>query len=126
MEVSSENNTELGHRGERAVCAYLERQGYKILETNWTCAAGEADIIAYEDDELVFIEVKTRMSLVAGFPEDSVGRAKRKRYENIALSYLSTHDLLSGRIRFDVIALVVVNEGHAALRHHRDAFTSGE
>ncbi len=126
MDENSENTIEFGRRGERAVRTYLEGRGYQILETNWHCSAGEADIIAYEDDELVFIEVKTRMNLVAGFPEDSVGRAKRRRYENIALTYLSTHNLSSGRIRFDVIALVVVDEGHAALRHHRDAFASGE
>jgi len=117
---------ELGRKGERAVRAYLIRQGYEIVDMNWTCFAGEVDIIAYDDDELVFVEVKTRTSLKAGFPEDSVDRRKRQRHENIALAYLAEHELPSGRIRFDVIALVVIDDGHAMIRHHRDAFACGE
>lgn len=117
---------ELGRRGEHAVQEYLKRRGYDIIETNWSCYAGEADIIAYDDDELVFIEVKTRTSIKAGFPEDAVGKKKRQRYENIALAYLAENTVPPVKIRFDVVALVVIDDGHAMIRHHRDAFSCGD
>lgn len=113
---------ELGYRGETAACAYLERCGVEILERNWRCKAGEADIIAYDDGEIVFIEVKTRASASAGLPEDAVNLQKRKKYENIALYYLSQSDIESSRIRFDVISLTLMGDNRAFLRHHRDAF----
>ncbi len=123
---SKDTRKQLGARGEAVACLYLERQGIEILERNWRCQAGEADIIAREDDEIVFIEVKTRASLSAGLPEDSVTRQKRRKYEGIAIYYLSKADAPSSKVRFDVISITLVNEGRAFLRHHRDAFCSGD
>jgi len=117
---------ELGNKGEGFARSFLEHAGIEVLEHNWHCPAGEADIIALEDDELVFIEVKTRSSLDKGFPEDSVTRKKRQRYELIAAYYLSDYAGPSRRIRFDVIAILVTGENQAFLKHHRDAFAYGE
>jgi putative endonuclease len=114
----------IGQRGEDYACLYLERQGFKILERNWTCSRGEADIIAIENDVLVFIEVKTATDSDYGLPEDKVTPAKRRRYENIALCYLASHERPSSQLRFDVIAIVFSNHTQAMLRHHRDAFSS--
>jgi putative endonuclease len=116
----------LGARGEEAASAYLERQGIQIIERNWRCSAGEADIIARESDALVFIEVKTRTTHAAGLPEEAITKAKRARYEKIAIEYLDNHDLPSSRVRFDVISINVSGKGRAFLRHHRDAFCAGE
>ena len=44
----------------------VSRKGYEILETNWTCVAGEADIIALEEDTLWLVEVKTRSNVEKG------------------------------------------------------------
>lgn len=62
------HNKDLGKRGEDAAAAFLERRGFDVLHRNWVCAAGEADIIALDDDALHFVEVKTRMSDRNGFP----------------------------------------------------------
>ena len=59
-------NQALGARGEEAAARFLERNGYTILERNWTCFAGEADIIAVSDEALVFVEVKTRRNADKG------------------------------------------------------------
>ena len=123
---NKDTRKELGARGEAVACLYLERQGIEILERNWRCKAGEADIIAREDDEIVFIEVKTRASLSAGLPEDSVTRQKRRKYEGIAIYYLARADAPSSKVRFDVISITLVNAGRAFLRHHRDAFSTGD
>ena len=113
---------QLGKKGEDIACMYLESQGLEVIERNWQCQSGEADIIAREDGVLAFIEVKTRRSQAAGLPEDAVDLRKRRKYEKIATDYLFSHDLASTRIRFDVMALLLSNDGKALLRHHRDAF----
>ncbi|MDR2108868.1 MAG: YraN family protein [Coriobacteriales bacterium] len=116
---------ELGRKGEELACTLLLRNGAEILERNWKCPAGEADIIAREDGELVFAEVKTRRNISSGFPEEAVTARKRARYERIALMYLANHDLPSSRVRFDVIAVTLISESKTMIRHHRDAFSAG-
>ncbi|MCL1799486.1 MAG: YraN family protein [Eggerthellaceae bacterium] len=116
------HNQEVGARGEKAAASFLERRGFDIRERNWKCAAGEVDIIAEEDDALVFIEVKTRTSCEHGFPEEAVDAEKRRRYEKIAGFYLKDHDFVDKSVRFDVVSLLVVAPERAFLRHHRNAF----
>ena len=116
----------LGRSGEEIACIYLAESNAQIIERNWSCKAGEADIIVREGDDLAFIEVKTRSSIYAGFPEDAVTRQKRAKYEKIALQYLASHSQPTSRVRFDVIAVVLTGENQALLRHHRDAFCAGD
>ncbi len=118
---------ELGRQGEEAACRYLKLKDYELLERNWKCIFGEADIIALDEDEIVFVEVKTRVSGRAGLPEDSITASKRRRYEKIATEYLRQLDSLGDRgVRFDVIAMNVLSDDRAFLRHHVNAFGYGE
>ena len=129
MEGASKDTSKpkrLGKKGEELACLYLSNNGVQILERNWNCTAGEADIIIREGEDLAFIEVKTRSSLNGGFPEDSVTRQKRAKYEKIASQYLASHPQPNSRIRFDVIAIMILGKKQAFLRHHRDAFSVGE
>ena len=114
---------QLGAKGEDIACIYLSDNNIHILERNWKCRAGEADIIVREGEDLAFIEVKTRSSIATGFPEDAITPQKRNKYERIALQYLAAHQHPSSRVRFDVIAVVLTGEKQAMLRHHRDAFS---
>lgn len=118
-------NKELGARGEEAAAHFLGRHGYLVLERNWTCFAGEADIIAIDGETLVFVEVKTRRSIDKGFPSEAVNRAKREKYEMIALAYLQDHFLSEVTVRFDVVAIVALRGGRAFVRHHVGAYSSG-
>ncbi len=122
--VSSYSPHELGKRGEEAAACFLERREYEILDRNWKCIAGEADIIALQDDTLCFIEVKTRKDAQKGFPSEAVDTRKRSRYERIAACYLKDHDYANVRVRFDIIAILVLGEDRAFLRHHLNAFGS--
>lgn len=114
------HNVELGKRGEDAAVRFLQRKGFTILERNWTCAAGEADIIAefenWDYREIHFIEVKTRTSTCMGFPEEAVDQRKRKRYERISEMYLREHCPGEARITFDVISLLVTGSDHAYMK----------
>ena len=115
---------ELGLLGELAAVRFLKRHGFDILEQNWKCLAGEADIIAREDDSLVFVEVKTRAGVDKGLPEEAVNKKKRQRYERIAALYLSTYEVADIQVRFDIISILVVAADRALLRHHRSAFSA--
>lgn len=121
---SGTRNKELGRRGEDAAARYLVNRGYEILERNWSCLAGEADIIARDGDALVFVEVKTRSNVDKGFPAEAVGAAKRDRYEKIALAYLSMCDYVDIPVRFDVVSIVVIAPDRAFIRHHIGAFSA--
>ena len=122
----ADTRKQLGASGESFAASYLQQEGYKVIERNWVCKAGEADIIAYDQDTLVFIEVKTRRTLTTGFPEEAVTRAKRRRYEIIAAYYLSQEQRPSMRVRFDVISIILTGTNQAFLKHYRDFFASGE
>jgi putative endonuclease len=116
------HNREIGRRGEDAAARFLERRGYDILERNWTCEFGEADIIARNETAIVFVEVKTRTDEQLGLPEEAVGPEKRKRYERIAAAYLRDNDTSEVAIRFDIIAILVIATDRALVRHHINAW----
>lgn len=113
----------LGRKGEDAAARFLVQRGYDILERNWTCFAGEADIIALDCNALVFVEVKTRSDIRKGFPSEAVDAKKRERYERIALAYIAESSYVDIPIRFDVVSIVVAPNNRAVIRHHIDAFS---
>jgi putative endonuclease len=121
---------QLGAEGERLARVYLRERGYSIVERNWRCGNGEADIVALDKrtGETVLIEVKTRVDLGAErslIPELSVTSKKQRIYRMLALAYLSMHANIHA-IRFDVIAITIVREHHANLRHLRSAYVFDE
>ncbi len=120
--LSALSNKQIGQRGEDAAVRFLKNKGYRILDRNWTCPAGEADVVAMDCEVLVFIEVKTRTSIDAGMPEEAVTPEKRARYERIAAYYLRDFRSVEMPIRFDVIGILVVADDRAILKHHINAF----
>ncbi len=91
----------LGRKGEELVAKYLKKQGYKLLQRNYRTPFGEADIIAEDKDEVVFVEVKARTTADYGLPSEAVGEGKQRRYRQIAKCYwLQTGE--EPNARFDV------------------------
>lgn len=120
----SSHNIELGRMGEDAAARFLERRGYDIVERNWKCAAGEADIIARDGDAVVFVEVKTRSNIEKGMPSEAVDAAKRDRYERIAALFLRDYDVVDVPVRFDIMSILTLDSERALIRHHLDAFSA--
>ena len=63
-----ENKRKIGQDNENAAAEYLKQQGYEILAQNFYTRMGEIDLIARDDEYLVFVEVKYRRSASAGYP----------------------------------------------------------
>ena len=117
------DRTELARRGEDAAAAYLERVGMTIEARNWRDSSGELDIVANDDGVIVMVEVKTRRSERAGTAEEAVSTAKQRRIARLASSYLAGRGGSAPTgIRFDVIAIRVIAQDRALLRHYRAAF----
>jgi len=108
-EPSVENSyKKLGQQGEdiaRRIIAH--RLKMKILEQNYRTRMGEIDIIAQDKNSLVFVEVKSRVVLNAGLPEESVTPAKQEKIRRVALYYLICHGYNPHHVtfRFDVISI---------------------
>ena len=117
------HNIDLGRRGEDAAASFLERRGFSILERNWKCRAGEADIIALDDEAIHFVEVKTRISDGNGFPAEAVDEKKRRRYETIAELYLSHYDGFETGVTFDVVAINVLPNERALIRIYKNVLS---
>lgn len=97
-------HNELGKFGEAQAVDYLQNQGYKILERNWTYQKAEIDIIAQKDSVLAVVEVKTRSSIEFGLPQEFVKPKKIQLLVKAINEYIISKDL-DVEVRFDVIAI---------------------
>ncbi len=98
-----------GKIGEELACQYLQKNGYKIIEKNFEARQGEIDIIAMEQNELVFIEVKTRTNIKYGKPVESVDANKQKHLIKTVEYYLYVRKLENEFVRIDVIEIYLYN-----------------
>lgn len=106
-----------GRQAELAAARFLESRGWRLLERNWRCRAGEIDLIALDGDAVVFVEVKARGTRSFGAPEEALDAGKRARLARAASLYLQGAGLAGRPVRFDLIAA----EG-GELRHYPSAF----
>ncbi|MGH2479647.1 MAG: YraN family protein [Ktedonobacteraceae bacterium] len=95
----------LGRIGERLAANALEERGYCILERNFRCRYGEIDLVAQENADLVFVEIKTRRGTVCGLPEEAVNARKARKLQEVAAYYLDGHNLPDCSWRIDVVAV---------------------
>ncbi len=99
-----------GRQGEEAATKYLENLGYEILYNNFRCGQGEIDIIAKDEEEIVFIEVKTRTSKKYGEAREAVNNQKQKHIKRAASYYLYKNKLEEAFVRIDVIEVYIKND----------------
>lgn len=113
-------HTETGNKGEKLALQYLQKMGYKILDTNWHTRHYELDIVARDGNELVIVEVKTRTSEHYGHPSEAVNNKKIRRLINAAERYIHLHNI-NLDTRFDVISIIFFDRKYR-LEHIKDAF----
>jgi putative endonuclease len=96
----------LGRKGERTAVRYLLRQGFDILARRYQGRSGELDVIAFDKDELVFVEVKTRGTEAFGEPWEFVDWRKQQILRRTAEEFIVDHDLGRYPYRFDIVSVV--------------------
>jgi putative endonuclease len=107
----------LGQRGEELAAIYLQAVGYTLIASNFTIPVGrnmrgaiiraEIDIVAYEDEMLCFIEIKTRASDWFAPPEANVDLRKQRQVARAARAYRRLFGLQGVRYRFDVVTVTI-------------------
>ncbi len=94
-----------GSLGERLARQYLVDRGFIILATNYRAPDGEIDIIARDQDDLVFVEVRAKRNLSFGSPEESVTPVKQQKLIATAQHYIQNHALETVSWRIDFVAI---------------------
>ncbi|MCB9361410.1 MAG: YraN family protein [Flavobacteriales bacterium] len=112
-------HNQLGKQGEGLAVQFLQKLGYTIIETNWQKHKFEIDIIAQHNNEIVFVEVKTRSTAYFGKPEEAVTRAKQKHLIEGADFYLQEKEI-DLEARFDVISVIINHT--TEINHIKEAF----
>lgn len=100
------NKRAFGEGLEKRAVKYLTEKGLRIIAENYLCKMGEIDIIARDNQDLIFVEVRYRKSDLYGGSAASVDKKKQKRIILAAEHYLLKHKLTNKvACRFDVIAI---------------------
>lgn len=98
-----------GQQGEDEAVQFLKKRGYKIVERNFKKPQGDIDIVALEDDTLVFVEVKTRYSKAYGLPIEAVTPWKVRALIRNAQLYKMLHPDYPKSLRIDVVSVDYTN-----------------
>jgi putative endonuclease len=112
----------LGRRGEDIAHRFLQRAGIVIVARNYrmSSGAGEVDLIGWENDTLVFIEVKSRQTGDYGSPDRAIGQQKRFSLFRTAREYARHAEVPWESIRFDVVNVLFTSP--PLVTHFRDVF----
>ena len=114
----------LGKWGEKQAVGFLTNKGFKVIARNYTCKAGEIDLIAADaDGAIVFVEVKTRRDEVYAKAQDAVTTKKQRTMTQAAKSFVRNYKIKDKPLRFDVVAVILGKKGKPEIRHYENAFT---
>lgn len=113
-------HNELGKIGEEMAVEFLQKEGYTILQTNYTFQKAEIDILAEKAGVLAVVEVKTRSSLDFGLPQDFVKPKKIQLLVKAVDAFVTQNDL-DLEVRFDIIAIHKEDKSFV-IEHLIDAF----
>ncbi|MBR6012870.1 MAG: YraN family protein [Selenomonadaceae bacterium] len=117
----SEKTKILGKAGEDFAAKFLESKNYKIIARNYRIKSAEIDIIAELNDEIIFVEVKTRSNTRRGLPAEAVNLRKQKKIIEAASVFLQDDKFFDRPCRFDIIEIYSTGKNFE-LRHIENAF----
>ncbi len=118
-------HNETGNWGEEQALAYIQKNkpAWQVLYRNWKYKKCEVDIICKDNDQIVFVEVKTRTGDKFGHPEEAVGYKKKEKLAEAAAAFIEEINHL-GEIRFDIIS-ITIQKNNTEIYHIEDAFFPG-
>lgn len=120
----SGNKSKIAIAGEKIASTFLENKGYNILYKNWRYSnIGEIDIIAGYNNEIIFVEVKTRTSNSYGEPIESINLIKQKKIIKLAQIFISQNSFDENTsFRFDAIGIILTEK--TEINHLQNAYTA--
>jgi len=96
----------LGKWGEELAREYYEKLGYKFVGANWQKKVGEIDLIMKSEEEIIFVEVKTRTTPFFGYGEGAVNRTKKKKLQQTINWFRYSHSEFERKSpRFDILVV---------------------
>jgi len=111
-------HNEVGKIGEEIAKKFLEKQGYKIIEQNYKTKYAEIDLIAKKGEDLILVEVRTKVGDKFGTPEETINKKKMRKLRGNAMAYSSIKKW-KGPVRIDAICIVLKpNYGVERLNHY--------
>jgi putative endonuclease len=108
----------LGRRGEELAARHLQQIGMAVVDRNVRLPGGEIDLIVRDGDELVFVEVKTRIGDASTAPDEQVTAVKLRRLEHLSEAYVERFATPDVAWRIDVVAIVLGRDGRLVRVDH--------
>lgn len=114
---ATNENVRRGRKGERAAVRFLKKSGYRILDRNWKFGRYELDIVAQQENCVVFVEVKGRQSHSLQTGYDAVDRHKKEALQMAIRAYMQHHRNIY-HYRLDILAIDWDEKGKFLSIHH--------
>jgi len=114
------NQCKTGRNAEKVAAGYLKARGYRIWKCNWRWGKRELDLVTLHRDELVIVEVKSRVGNAVNDPSVVVDQIKERNIILAAEAFIRLHGC-SRPTRFDVIA-VIYRGSDMEIEHMENAF----
>ncbi|HEX8250760.1 MAG TPA: YraN family protein [Pyrinomonadaceae bacterium] len=129
---TEETTSVFGERGERLAREYVLKKNYRLVCANFktpvgrnrlgAIITGEIDLIAYDENFLCFIEVKTRSSDEFASPLAAVDLRKQRQIIRTARMYRRIFHLQAAKIRYDVVSIILKTDAKPEIRLFKNYF----
>ena len=107
-----------GKQAENMACDYLQKRGMTLVERNFRTRRGEIDLIMYDRQDLVFVEMKYRYSNRFGSAQEAITGAKLMRLRAAASAFLRQRQPPSQALRLDALTLVPQLDSRHSYRYN--------
>lgn len=118
------DTNELGQWGEQYAKEVLLKKGLKFIASNFRFKKLEIDLVFFDkaNNEIIFVEVKTRTSDYYAEPEEAINNVKQRKLKNCADIFLKINkEFTNCKVRYDSFAIVKLKD-EIKVRHTQDSF----
>ncbi|MEW6710955.1 MAG: YraN family protein [Candidatus Riflebacteria bacterium] len=114
---------DLGISGEELALRFLLDRGLRLEQKNYRVRSGEIDLVMWDGDVLVFVEVRTRSDSFFGQPAETVRRPKQRKIVGVARHFLHSRKISEEtRCRFDMVGIVIKQGRDPEIDYIENAF----
>lgn len=119
-------HNDIGRWGEDIAARYMAGKGWYIRHRDWRWEHKDIDLVCIDEDDttLLFVEVKTRTTLLRGNPIDAVDSKKRRNIVEAASAYRRLYKKENRHVRFDIISIIGSPDTNWKIEHIENAFTA--